>query len=310
VSKKEFKSKDVPEEGFSRFMEFIKARESIRIMRAIGRPKEEWTADPIFKAYSFTNVHRFYDRTTQFFYRYYTENRKAKPEVQLLNCAINRWFGSVDFVSYLGWQSEFSRYELDRAARYCKKKGLNTFTGAYIVPNAGINKPKVDVAIQILGGLNKKLKEVVKIAKSTNSWEHCYEFVHQECLGYGGTGFMAKEMFQDALLCPVLENAHDKTTWTPVGPGARRGLNRIYGRPYREKISPTQAIPECLALHRMAEKKWDRFREAMSEKVTALDKPVLPLTAHDVQFQLCEFDKYERVMHNQGRPRKKFRSES
>ena len=33
------------------------------------------------------------------------------------------------------------------------------------------------------------------------------------------------------------------------------------------------------------------------------------LELHDIQFQLCEFDKYERVKHREGRPRSLYKIE-
>jgi len=60
--------------------------------------------------------------------------------------------------------------------------------------------------------------------------------------GYGGTGFLAKEVVQDLLQTPLFRQwdpmlkawvsiCNDLNDWCAVGPGARRGLNRIMGRP-------------------------------------------------------------------------------
>ena len=47
--------------------------------------------------------------------------------------------------------------------------------------------------------------------------------------GFGGSGFMAKEVLLDAIKWPSLANMVVDGDWTPPGPGARRGLNRLHG---------------------------------------------------------------------------------
>jgi len=50
--------------------------------------------------------------------------------------------------------------------------------------------------------------------------------------GFGGVGFMAKEAVLDAMHTPALAGLFtDRDAWCPCGPGARRGLNRLFGRP-------------------------------------------------------------------------------
>jgi hypothetical protein len=80
-----------------------------------------------------------------------------------------------------------------------------------------------------------------------------------------------------------------------VGPGAKRGLNRIAGRPYRNALTRNNAQTELEQLYRVLRKR----RRLPTVVHTGL-------TMHDVQFSLCEFDKYERALWGQGTPKQRY----
>ena len=104
---------------------------------------------------------------------------------------------------------------------------------------------------------------------------------------------MTKEVLQDAMHTPVLRDATDRNTYCPAGPGARRGLNRVHGRRVGQSLDEGRALNEMRALLRAAPL---HLPDYMPE-----------LELHDIQFQLCEFDKYERVRLGEGRPRSRYR---
>ena len=49
------------------------------------------------------------------------------------------------------------------------------------------------------------------------------------------------------------------------------------------------------------------MKELFAARKTHWSGNYIELELHDIQFQLCEFDKYERVKHGQGRPRSKYK---
>ena len=102
---------------------------------------------------------------------------------------------------------------------------------------------------------------------------------------------MAKEVLHDAMgWASVRALVHDAGDWTPPGPGARRGLNRIYGRP-RDLGSLAFAGSD-------AEDRFVAEMRLMLAACRAADPQfcaAMRLDLHDVQFQLCEFDKYSRA---------------
>jgi len=60
---------------------------------------------------------------------------------------------------------------------------------------------------------------------------------------------MAKEILVDAMHTPALPGIVDRNSWCPCGPGARRGINRIFGRPTKEHAASRAQEP--VFLHRM-----------------------------------------------------------
>lgn len=265
---------------------YINEREAIRCNKNSGFSRP-WTGDPILQRYKFTNVHRKHDWTTiQFKKLYDLHAKKAGPELTLLNCGINRYFGSAEFAQAVGWQREWNPGLLIEVAATRLLTGKRVFTGAYIIPNRGLALPKEQVVCQTLSLLNERSREIVEVMKLKSSWKAGYE-VMQTLSGFGGTGFMAKEVLQDYLLTCWGNKLKDADTWTPVGPGARRGLNRLYERPLE---------------YRQRDAAWEKEVQELRSTV-AVQLPDLDLTAHDIQFCLCEVDKYLRVKNGEGRPR-------
>lgn len=275
------------------FYKFMIERESIRLRKEQGLPFP-WTYDPILQAYKFTNVKRLHDRTTQELKKIYDANRNKSRASQLLNCTIYRYFGTYEFANALGWQEKFNpKYIIDTARHRmdCKQR---VFTGAYVVTNQGIKAPKEEVVVDIfIKGIMEHEKKLEQLVDSTNSWRNVIQYLMMNVTGFGGTGFMAKEVVLDTMLTSFWQyTPDDLNTWCPAGPGARRGLNRIFGRPLNLQLSGDHLLKEMLGIFGMRDDFWP--------------EDFVRLELHDIQFQLCEFDKYLRVKNGEGRPRSKY----
>ena len=296
-----------------KFLSFIKERESIRIRRLLGAPWP-WTKDKILQEYKFTNVHRIYDKTTQSFLKLYKEHEDSHPSVKLFQCAVNRWFGTVDFVNAVGWLGQADSMAIRRVLYIAKKligEDVKIFTGAYMITNGNKSGPKEELVVRkVLTPLSKHLDKIVQEYDTNQTWESMYRYMKDNLFGFGGSGFMVKEVLQDALLMTPFSKAKDRGTWTPVGPGARRGLNRMHKRAYDDRLNEELAIEECINLWCQVMDPWWEWACMNNAKYELKKAPVLELTAHDVQFQLCEWDKWMRVKLGQGRPRSRYRRES
>lgn len=277
-----------------RFYAFMNEREAIRLRKEAGEPWP-WTQDPILQKYSFTNVKRLHDRTTQWLLKNrYTPNADRPGGEIIFNAALYRYFGTIEWAEAVGWVRRWDPSKVAALARARLDAGERVFTGAYLVTNAGHKGPKEEVLChKFLTPVWKAREYLTMRTTETGLWRVLVEEL-RNFEGFGGTGFMAKEAVQDVMLTPLLANCTDRYTWSPCGPGARRGLNWAYGR------SPEKNIPEQQCVEEMHEL-------LLLHKRHAVGLPMLEM--HDIQFQLCEVWKYMKVELGLGRPRKMYKPE-
>lgn len=279
------------------FWSFVSEREHIRLRRLRGE-RPPWTDDPILATYSFTNVKREHDRTTTLlkreFYDEWVVGRKLYPAVDAeawLNAAIFRYFGTIEFARAIGWSSAWTperRAEIRSIAAKRDLFGETMFTGAYIVPAAGRSEPKYEIVLEIIDGIAQKLPRIL----DTNSWA---SWCHELASCYGCGSFMAKEICLDYVLATG-EKPDDWQTWTPVGPGARRGAAWVRDGEMYRGLDEYSALQVCREIYATRDDPQSQFWSHEIE---------LDLT--DIQFQLCEFDKYMRAKTGAGKPKRKFR---
>jgi hypothetical protein len=295
------------------FFAFMRAREQIRLNRLAGKPREEWTDDPIFVSYKFTNVKREHDHMSRYFLKQYKKLNYFTPEGDwqdredlFMNCAIARYFGTEKSYEVLGpytWAGD-SRYDEEYFAEieHYGMQGDLTFTGAYIIPNCGDSRPKYAVVADILRGIHKVHQKIVhelSHPEATRSFRVAMDIL-TACFGVGS--FMGKEIILDYLMATG-EEPSDWHTWTPIGPGARRGAARVM-HPEGLLIAP---LSEPKAL-RVARDLYEHYTQCV---VPGCEHPFWPndwvtLSLCDIQFQLCEFDKYLRVKVDKGQAKTRF----
>lgn len=280
----------------ARFFCFMTRREDLRVAKEAGG-EWPWSTDTILNTYKFTNVKREHDRTTRWMRSNWTGPNEHRSGGEILfNCALFRYFGTSEFAQAVGWQQIFSPEMIIEISRDRRRRNERVFTGAYIIPTLGQNGPKAEAVVNlILTPLWERKDQLASVASTTRSWKKTADAL-RVLPGFGGTGFMAKEVLQDAIHTPVLCHATDRDTWCPAGPGARRGLNRIHGRPLAQLKPERHLVAEMVALLNLS-------RYELPPRMPALE-------LHDIQFQLCEFDKYERVRLGEGRPKSRYRFDS
>jgi hypothetical protein len=297
------------------FFAYANEREETRLRKEAGFPFP-WTKDPIIREYKFTNVNRFNDKTSRELYRTtYAPHRSADMQSILLNCAVSRYFGTWEFSKAVGWL-DYKTYDSDALLGIAKRRienGYRVFTGAYIITNGGISAPKEEVVVgTYLDALWKAIPELVEIAQKTRSWQRL-AIAMMKVNGFGGSGFMTKETLLDTMFTdfwpksigvpntPLNSVPIDYWSWTPIGPGGRRGVARVLG--YDDvDVAGSRRIrgneEEChetlMKIYYAQEEHWKFFKENK-------------LAPTDIQFVLCEFDKYERTRLGQGKPRSRYR---
>jgi len=259
----------------------------------------------------------------------WTEDQLEMAGLFLFNSALWRAFGTAEFALARGFVKGWSAKEQARTlevARTLWQNNIAVFTEAYH-PARGRHRMEVsrrapqdvksvmqvfESVLKAVAPIWEQRKDIVLKAFHTASWKATTQRL-MKIHGYGGTGFLAKEVVQDLLQTPIFQDYHavperwvsvcvDENEWCAVGPGARRGLNRLRGRPVKRGILDCSPAVEQDFLAELKELFERRKEEGFWPKML-LDMNVQELTLHDIQFQLCEFDKYQRAKYQEGRVR-------
>lgn len=270
----------------SLFWYWINERHRIYLKKAEGNPKP-WTRDPIFQKYKFVNVFRRLDRTTAWLIENFIDQNDENIDIDVGVLAFNicwfRMFSRWETGAALGFQYVWHKKAKERARDILSKMDT-VFTGAYII-HSDFGRSKLDSILDVIddlwvicvdgGALETTIEE-------DNSLEVVWKGLQQA--PHVGP-FMAYQMVLDMLYTPtLLANAVDRNTWTCTGPGAMRGLKRL---------DPEATMRD--SLERM------RTLQARSQQNTEVHVPTMDI--HDIEFCLCELDKYCRVLYGEGRPR-------
>ncbi len=268
---------------YSNFFNFINERHLIHLRRLRGQ-EFPWTEDPILQKYKFTNVFRENDKTTVWFRENIRDPLKDEQDV-ILATIIFRWFNLIATGEVLKKHYLHRFWDSDLCYKVMKDEP-QWITGAYIIktPNGMDKLAGVCWCIdQIMKNHNKFLDDIHEAKDSLRKlWEVLLPYP------YMGP-FMAYEVVTDWRHTWVGKNADDIMDWANPGPGAKRGLNRIYNRPVDKHVKSGQNIVE--------------MRELLKASPDFLHGQVPDLEMRDIEHSLCEFDKYERVRLGQGKPR-------
>lgn len=277
-----------------RFMYWVRERHSIYIKRKAGKPKP-WTPDPILQSFYFTNVFRELDKTTIWLRENVRDPLRNDPRV-LLATVVFRWFNTIPTGELLLVNGLLHEWNHEQAVDLLLRKwnggeGDKIFTGAYMIKAGngprGCKIPSVCRAISKVNEGQKTVfdacsKEPVRLE---NVWRALKSFPY---LG----GFMSYEIVCDLRYTYLLERAVDTQTWANMGPGAKRGLNRILGSPLEAPISQAVWLDNCRML-------MERIK-----KLKLKDAPEVDMRT--VEHSLCEYDKMERGLWGNGRLKRRY----
>lgn len=283
-----------------RFAYYIAERYAIRVRRLEGKERSAWTVDPILATYKFTNVRREWDRTTQWMIKHWHKPNRTSVMAGM-GAAVARFIGHPEALLDIGhpavrndWTAYAYRSKVTLAQR--KARGEQVFTGAYIVSGAG----SVQGTPKYRHVFDRYLTPVAKdgILSATHL---SMQKLHDELVQFPGWGhFMTQEVLLDCMFTHVCAKAKDRADYAMPGPGALRGLARL-----QEKGMMDNGLHYRRAKASEAVAEMRRIRDALRKKHAA--HPFMrTITAHDVEFNLCEFDKYERTLWNHSTPKARF----
>jgi hypothetical protein len=274
----------------TQFLYWIKEREVIRIRRANGQPFP-WTDDEILRAWSFCNVRREDDHTSQWIAKNWRTPHADDPDLWFA-MVVARFVNWTETLAELGYPvpPDLERFLAVMHAR--QERGEVCFGPAYNISNGGSSTPKAEHLVQKV--FTPLWQPLARKRLRPRDDDSLHSFYGRLKAMPGFASFMAAQIVADMKYVVPLKNARDWKTFAAPGPGSRRGLNRILGRPVD---APWRDDDTWRAA----------FRQLREQIMPELERIGLgDLHAQDLQNCLCEFDKYERVRLGEGKPKRRF----
>lgn len=299
---------------------FMKARHDIYLDRKAGKPGP-WTADPVLRDGRFCNIFRELDTVTIWIDKHIRQPYADHPHLWFM-LAIARYINWPDTLAELiqtkQWPDnpDFEPSWLTTALEHRAVRGDKVYTGAYMI--RAESDPSKEwyswtkhryIAEIVLGRLwedreewQRMLETTPGVLRSFNRLETVWEkFQQHRYIGWGP--FMAYEVVTDLRHTRYLRNAPDIWAWANAGPGAIRGLNRLYGRDLAAKPRPEQTNAEMLKLMiELNDLDEPGFNATFGEPCDVNPR----FEMRDIEHSLCEFDKIERVRKGEGKMRAKY----
>lgn len=277
----------------NRVFAFILERERIREKKERGEPRP-WTKDKILQQYRFTNMRREDDKVTRWIAQNWRGPHEQEEDVWFA-LAVARYINWPDTLCAIGYPiktiayayQSFSATEVCAVLNKRKREGKQVFGGAYFLNSSG---PKIESIV------NDRLNVLWAARVSINMKLSCAQTLSQAYdvlkAQYGFGSFMAAQVVADLKYTPRFseDRMPDWWTWAAPGPGSKRGLNRLCGRPVNAPWRDND---------------WHAALLELQMKLNA--KLVGRLHAQDVQgIACCEWDKHERVRLGEGRPKARY----
>ena len=310
------------------FFYWINERHAIYLNRLDGM-EEPWTEDEILQKWKFTNAFRELDRGTVALHKWIRDpllqgvepgiSVLAQAETMFLNFYIYRifnfWEHARDFGPIRSWIHPGD--DLERFFRYLyqrREEGGKCFTSAHMSTSSGcelygydkiaLYEAKIKQAIA-----DELLLMVVGHPRPTSMEEAFHRVIQLPLCG----PFVSYEIVCDMRHCPcglfwqsvkmedgtVRHGPEDVMTWANMGPGCKRGLQRI-GMD-ASKHGAVESMRELLALA-----KQHLAPHVLCHLIGGVQPP---FEIREIEHSLCEFDKYERAKRGEGSPRSKYKSQ-
>lgn len=266
-----------------RMLYFITEREKIRLSKEKGNPAP-WTDDTILQNYRFTNVRRMDDKVSKWLYENWYKPYFNTSNI-LLAVALARFINKPETLEYVGFPGNWDPKRIIIKLRKWRDLGNTVFNGAYMV-RGNDGQDKIECVVE----------HYVHPLKKRNNWVNpdSMEETHSALLeSYGFGSFMAGQVVAD-LRWAMEGKWLDRMTWAPLGPGSKRGMNRLHGIEIRKPLSQTEFLDRLIEFIQVSE-------DSLPDSITSR------LEAHDYQNCCCEFDKYCRVLLGEGKsPKQKY----
>ncbi|QYW02145.1 alpha-glutamyl/putrescinyl thymine pyrophosphorylase [Stenotrophomonas phage Sonora] len=294
---------------------FMRARHNIYLKRVQGWPAP-WTDDPILQVGRFCNIFRELDTVTKWIDENIRKPYADHPHLWFMLC-IARYINWPPTLAKLvgteAWpdREDFSPEYMTACLEHIASTGEKVYTGAYMIrAESDPSKPWYSwtkhryIAEIVLGRLwEDRELWAIRLEPEPCPGNPAHTLPALECVWnefqaprYVGWGpFMAYEVVTDLRHTRYLRTAPDIDTWANAGPGAIRGLNRLFGRDLNAQPKKAQTNREMF---------W--YMKELNGDPALWPAKWPQLEMRDIEHSLCEFDKYERVRLGEGKMRSKY----
>ncbi len=265
------------DDAYKLFWYFVNERHRIYLKKSAGEPKP-WTDDEILRIWKFTNVFRELDRGTIWLREHFREPHADAGALLVFNIAWYRIFNWIPTAEAIGWRATWEVDDVISTLRTLPQ----VFTNAHMLRGTA-GEVKVVTYAKVGREIWESMDDIYSAARERRTLEHVFDILTD----FRNIGpFLAYEIVTDLRHTAILGDASDINTWANVGPGAMRGLTRVYGH-----INRSDALARMRELLRI------------SQLDPVLERHVPPLELRDIEHSLCEYDKMMRVKNGEGTPR-------
>lgn len=251
----------------AQFYYWMRERHDIYLRR--GRPRP-WTKDAVLHTYKFCNVFRQLDRGTVVLNKMI--DRSAPGHLILWNAV---WYRLFNWRGNAKWFTNNQDLRVHITRRW--GRGETIFTSAHMTSSkAGV--PKHESMLDTSGDVFDVSEKIYDRCVESQSMEEVFGLL----LPFYAVGpFVAYEIVCDLRFVLSAFNPTDVMSWANVGPGAKRGMQRLGLPPtldtMRQLLNAFGGIP-C---------EW-------------------PFELREIEHSLCEFDKYCRIQETGGKAMRRY----
>lgn len=295
------------EESLELFWQFITKRQQVWYRRVVEGQPAPWTDDEILQDYRFTNVYRELDPGTQYVIQNILEADASRRD-KILNVMLYRLIGRLETHEYIGFQSleSFDATKFENQLKHRRDElGETVFTGAYMV--SGYNQMGSSDKVENVAALFEEITDEATFfddVLSTESMEETYDLIRSQP-GFGN--FLSYQVLVD-LLYPVDYYHGDSVLpfspddWSSPGPGAQKGLKQL--------VTDFNGFTRLDVMRWLRQNQQGEFNRLDLEfpYLETEDEGRLELSLANIQNCLCEFYKYHKILHSNGRARRCFRN--
>ncbi len=300
----------INKELLQKFFDTAWARHRIYVLKELGCPKP-WTLNKIFQENYFCNVFRRLDKTSKWIIEHAIAPNVDNPDLwmTILMC---RYISKIETLQELEDAGCLigNRKGAFNVLRGMQREERKIFTNAFIVNSRarGVWMDKVSYLFRNLQEVNQACSGDPDVYFATMT---TIEEVFHAFYGLPGIGpFMAYQYAIDFTYSKRYfpESPTDELTWTELGLGAKRGMNRLLGN-----LPTKHAIPNGVSLSQEilvawqneviknhAKQMYDTYeivydhRDVQVATMYKIYEPFYHLDMSNVEHWLCEFDKYMR----------------